>query len=87
MTVANSLKEAVIHEKYHAKLINGLNQNELESLYDELSEYHIQGISPTAAKDGAECIAEIGVLFDRGDTDWIPQKAKDLFNRYIGGII
>lgn len=87
MTVANSLKEAVIHEKYHAKLINGLNQNELESLYDELSECHIQGISPTAAKDGAECIAEIGILFERGDTYWIPQKAKDLFNRYIGGII
>ena len=87
VTVANSLKEAVIHEKYHAMLINGLNQAELESLYDELSEMHIVGVSPTAAKDGAECIAEIGVLYERGDTDWLPQKAIDLFNQHIGGIV
>lgn len=85
-TVANSLREAVIHEKYHAKLINGLNQSQLESLYDSLSDYHIDGISPTAWKDGSECIAEIGVLFERGETDDLPQHAKDLFNKYIGGI-
>lgn len=85
-TVANSLREAVIHEKYHAKLISELNQNQLESLYDILSDYHIDGISPTAWKDGSECIAEVGVLFERGETDDLPQQAKDLFNRYIGGI-
>lgn len=85
-TVANSLREAVIHEKYHAKLISGLNQDQLEALYDILSDYHIDGISKTAWKDGSECIAEIGVLFERGETDDLPQQAKDLFNKYIGGI-
>lgn len=86
-TVANTLREAAIHEKYHAKLINGLNQAQLEALYDELSEIHIDGISPTAWKDGSECIAEVGVLFERGETSNLPQRAIDLFNKYIGGII
>ena len=86
-TVANSLREAVIHEKYHAKLISDLNQDQLEALYDILSDYHIDGISKTAWKDGSECIAEVGVLFERGETDDLPQKAKDLFNKYIGGIL
>lgn len=85
-TVANSLQEATKHEIYHAKLISGLNQAKLEALYDELSEVHIDGISPTAWKDGAECIAETGVLFDRGETESIPQEAKKLFNKYIGGL-
>lgn len=86
-TVANSLREAVIHEKYHAKLISDLNQDQLEALYDILSDYHIDGISKTAWKDGSECIAEVGVLFERGETNDLPQKAKDLFNKYIGGIL
>lgn len=86
-TVANSLREAVIHEKYHAKLISDLNQDQLEALYDVLSDYHIDGISKTAWKDGSECIAEVGVLFDRGETANLPQEAKDLFNKYIGGIL
>ncbi|MBO5576146.1 MAG: hypothetical protein IKH90_02185 [Ruminococcus sp.] len=85
-TVANTLDEAVKHELYHARLISGLNHAELEALYDELSEIHIDGISPTAWKDGSECIAEVGVLFERGEVDRIPQKAKELFNKYIGGI-
>lgn len=85
-TVANSLNEAVKHEVYHAKLISGLNQDQLESLYDELSEYHIDGISQTAWKDGSECIAETGVLFERGDYELITEEAKELFNKHIGGI-
>lgn len=86
-TVANSLKEAVTHEVYHAKLIYGLNQGQLDSLYDELSEYNIMGISPVAYKDGSECIAEIGVLYERNDTDWLPEEAIKLFNDYMGGLI
>lgn len=86
-TVANSLKEATIHEKYHAKLINGLNQAQLESLYDVLSEYHIDGISPTAYIDGSECIAEIGVLLERGETKNIPKEAVELFNKYMGELL
>lgn len=86
-TVANSLREASLHEVYHAKLISGLNQDQLEALYDELSDIHIDGISKTAWKDGAECIAEVGVLFERGDTDWLPNSAIELFNRFLGGLI
>lgn len=86
-TVANTLEEAITHELYHAKLISGLNQAELEALYDELSNIHIKGISPTAWKDGSECIAETGVLFERGETEKIPEDAKNLFNKYIGGIL
>ena len=66
-TVANTFEEAITHELYHAKLISGLNQAELETLYDELSDIHINGISRTAFKDGSECIAETGVLFERGE--------------------
>ena len=87
LTVANTLEEAITHELYHAKLISGLNQAELEALYDELSDIHIKGISPTAWKDGSECIAETGVLFERGETEKIPEDAKNLFNKYIGGIL
>lgn len=86
-TIANTLEEAITHELYHAKLISGLNQAELEALYDELSDIHIKGISPTAWKDGSECIAETGVLFERGETEKIPEDAKNLFNKYIGGIL
>lgn len=86
-TVANSLREAVIHEIYHAKLINGLNQDELDSLYEDLSEMNIAGVSKDAFKDGSECIAEVGVLFERNDTDWIPQKAKELFSKYMGVLL
>lgn len=84
-TVANSLEEGIIHEKYHAKLIMNLNYPQVEALYDERSDIHIDGISKIAYSDGAECIAEVGVLIERGEKD-IPQNALDLFNKYIGGM-
>ncbi len=84
-TVANSLQEAVIHETYHARLISGLNMGQLEGLYDEMSDYHIQGVSPTAYLDGTECIAEVGVLLTRGEKANIPSSAMDLFDQYMEG--
>ena len=82
-SIADSLEDAIVHEIYHAKLINGLNYAELERLYDELGEIHIEGLSKTAYKDGAECIAEVGVLIERGDIDKIPEKAMELFRKYM----
>ena len=83
-TIANSLEDAIVHEMYHAKLIYGLNYAQLESLYDELSGIHIEGISKTAFIDGSECIAEMGVLIERGEKDKIPEDALKLFERYMG---
>lgn len=83
-TVANSLKDGIIHEKYHAKLIHGLNYEQVEALYDELSDIHIDGISKIALSDGAECISEVGVMIERGDEN-IPQEALALFKKYVGG--
>ena len=82
-TVCNNLKEAVIHEEYHARLIEGLNFNQIEALYDELRDIHIQNISKIAYEDGAEGIAEIGVLLSRGES--VPKEGKILFDKYIGG--
>ena len=83
-TVANSLRDGVIHEEYHARLIHGLNYAQVEALYDTLSEIHIDGISKIAYSDGAECIAETGVLIARGEIRKIPKEAMELFKRYIG---
>lgn len=84
-TVANSLRDGVIHEEYHARLIHGLNYAQVELLYDTLAEIHIDGISKIAYSDGAECIAETGVLIARGEIGKIPKEAMELFERYIGG--
>lgn len=82
-TVANSLEDAIVHEIYHAKLINGLNYSQLENLYDELDSIHVDGLSKTAYKDGAECIAEVGVLIERGEINNVPEKALELLNKYM----
>lgn len=83
-TVAESMEEAIIHEMYHSKLIHNLNYAQLESLYDELSEFHIDGLGKTAKIDGSECIAEVGVLFERGEISKIPTDARNLFERFFG---
>jgi hypothetical protein len=83
VTVANSLRDAVVHEAYHAKLIKDLNYAQLENLYDTLEDVHIEGLSATAHKDGSECIAEVGVLIERGEKENIPRSALELFNRYM----
>lgn len=79
----NTLREAVAHECGHAKLIHGLKLKEIETLYAELKDIHIDGISPTAFEDGVECIAEIEVLLYRGEK--IPKEARELYDKYIGG--
>lgn len=84
-TVANNLREGIIHEEYHAMLIQGMSYAQVERLYDELAEIHIDGISPIAYKDGAECIAEIGVLLERKEINKIPKKAMEFFNKYMEG--
>lgn len=85
-TVANNIEEAVVHEIYHAKLIQGLNYAQLENLYDELNDIHIEGLSKTAYIDGTECIAETGVLIERGEKEKIPKAALALFERFFGEI-
>ena len=78
-----SLKEAVIHECGHAKLIYGRSIKEVKKLYAELADVHIDGISLTAFEDGAECIAETEVLLYRNAE--VPKKAKALYDKYTGG--
>lgn len=74
-TVANSFKDAITHEKYHADLILEKNYVQIESLYEQLEDTHIDSLSITAYKDGTECIAEVGVMIDRGDADKVPKDA------------
>ena len=74
-TISDSMNDAVIHEMYHSKLIRNLNYAQLESLYDELNSIHIEGLGKTAMIDGSECIAEVGVLIERGEADKAPPKS------------
>ena len=37
-----------------------------------------------STKDGTECIAEVGVMIDRGDADKVPKDAMELFIKYMG---
>ena len=82
-TRANSLREAVIHEIYHGRLLYDKNAGEMKALHEILDDEHIDGVSPTAFKNGFECISEVGVLYERGETADIPQKAMDLFHYYM----
>lgn len=77
----NTLQEAVAHECGHAKLIHGLKSKEIETLYTELQDIHIDGISPTAFEDGVECIAEVEVLLYRNKE--VPKEAKELYDKYV----
>lgn len=84
VTRAKSLREAVIHEIYHGRTYYQKNKGEIDALYEVLEGIQIDGISRTAYKDGFECIAEVGVLCERGETSDIPKAAKDLFFKYLG---
>ena len=84
VTRAKSLREAVIHEIYHGRTYYQKNKGEIDALYEVLEGIQIDGISRTAYKDGFECIAEVGVLYERGETSDIPKAAKDLFFKYLG---
>ena len=79
--VVESLEEAVIHENGHARSVYGLSYKEVESLYNEIKDAHIEGISKIAYNDGAEALAEIEVLLSRGEK--IPEKALEFYNKYM----
>lgn len=80
-TVCNSVKEALVHEAGHAKLISGKRPEKVEALYKELKGQGVKGISKTATNDGAESIAEIEVLIYRGDAV-VPEGMK-LYRKYM----
>lgn len=79
----NNLKEAVVHECGHAKLIYGMKAKEVEKLYSVLEKIHVDGVSPAAFRDGAECIAEVEVLLYRNEE--VPKEAKALYDKYMKG--
>lgn len=79
-TVCNSVSDAVIHEVYHAKTADKMNY----SMYEALSETGgAKGVSTTAQKDALEAIAEIGVLYERGEYDNISEEDRALFEEYF----
>ena len=80
-SVANNLEEALIHESNHARLANGKSMAQLELIYEELSNIHIEGISNTAYTDGAEALAEIEVLLYRGEK--VSAEAMAFYNKYM----
>lgn len=84
VSVIKSLREAVIHEIYHARTFYGKNKGEIDAQHEELEGLQILGISPTAMKNGFECIAESGVLLERGEVNKIPDEAKELLRSYLG---
>lgn len=79
--LAESLKEATIHECGHAKLIKNLSFEEIEELYKELGQIHISGVSTIAYKDGVEAIAEIEILLSRGTK--LTKEQFDFYNKYV----
>lgn len=81
-TVVNSLKEAIIHESGHAKSIFGKSVKEIEEFYKELKNIHIPNISKIAYRDGAECLAELEVLRERGEQ--ISDEALKFYEKYMG---
>lgn len=83
VNLPKNLEEAVAHECGHAKLIHGMSVKEVEELYSKLGKTHIEGVSPVAFSDGAECIAEVEVLLYRNDE--VPKEAKALYDKYMKG--
>ena len=85
-TIVNSLHDALVHETGHAKLISGLTLNQVQDLYKYLLQPDEKGlfnsISGIAFADGAEAIAEIEVLFARGEK--VPDELKEFYMMFIG---
>ena len=79
--VSGDEPEATTHEAGHAKTISGHSVTEIESLYIELSDKGVEGISPLAYTDGAEALAAIEVLLHRGEP--VNEAAMDLYNKYV----
>ncbi len=79
--LANSLDEATIHECGHAKALKGLKISEINTLYEEIADEKIEGVSDIAYQDGAEALAEIEVLISRGSD--VPEKAMVFYNKHM----
>lgn len=79
--LANSIHDAMIHERGHAKYMKGKSPAEVSKLHNKLLEIHILGVSPLAYKDGAECIAEVEILLERKMP--VPDTAMALYNKYV----
>ncbi len=82
-TTCKTLREAVIHEIGHAKVINGRTYDNYERIAEELSEVHNDSISELAKKDGLELIAECEVLLSRGES--ISKEIAGIYNTYTTG--
>lgn len=79
--LAQNLHEAMVHEMGHAKTVKGLSPSAVEKMYRELAKVHIDGVSEYAYSDGAECIAEVEILINRGET--VPEDAMELYRKYV----
>ena len=80
-TLARNFKESIIHECGQAKAIYGMKISEIEKLYEELGNIHIENISGIALEDGAEALAEIEILLSRNVE--IPNEASIFYNKYM----
>ncbi len=82
-SIANSLKEAAIHEIGHAKFVYNHRREDIAALYADLENRGVDGISQIAYDDGVECMAEVEILLYRGSK--VPEEAMQLYKKYIGG--
>lgn len=79
-----TLRKAVIHECGHAKAYYRKSVKDIYIMNDTLKSKGVDGVSPIASIDGAECIAEVEVLLSRGAT--VPDEAMLIYNKYVKGI-
>lgn len=98
-TVAENIKECLIHESKHMDLIWGKTYNEVQELYKELLSQGIDFNYITEA-DGDEALADMGVILSRKDRDVskYPEEERenikriykladenmDFYNKYLG---
>lgn len=80
VTVCNSVPDAVIHEIYHARTTEKMSFAQYEALSETTG---AKGVSITAKSDVLEAIAEIGVLYERGEFDKISKEEKALFEELL----
>ena len=80
--LAQSLKEAVIHESGHAISIKGKTAQEVDRLYQELKNQGKPGVSDIALSDGAELLAELEILRHRKTP--VSKELSDFYEKYMG---
>ena len=80
--LAQSLKEAVIHESGHAISIKGKTAQEVDRFYQELKNQGKPGVSDIALSDGAELLAELEILRHRKTP--VSKELSDFYEKYMG---